>query len=144
MYCRHCTRRRFAGQRDAFIGMELIEKGLDYIRNTPKVRDVLLSGGDALMVSNDKLEYIIKNLNAIPHVEVIRIGTRVPVVLPQRITPDLVNMLKGYHPIWINTHFNHVNEITPESKRLVEFCRCWYSFRKSDCTLRGINDCVHK
>ena len=96
MYCRHCTRRRFAGQRDAPLGMELIEQGLEYIRNTPVVRDVLLSGGDALMVDDDKLEYIIRKLKDIPHVEVIRIGTRVPVVLPQRITPDLVNMLKQY------------------------------------------------
>lgn len=145
MYCRHCTRRRFAGQRDAFIGMELIEKGLDYIRNTPKIRDVLLSGGDALMVSDDKLEYIIKNLSAISHVEVIRIGTRVPVVLPQRITPDLVKMLRRYHPIWINTHFNHINEITPESQ---EACRILVDggipLGNQTVLLRGVNDCLHK
>lgn len=78
---------------------------------------MLLSGGDALLVSDEKLEYIISRLRAIPHVEIIRIGSRTPVVLPQRITPELVNMLKKYHPIWLNTHFNHPNEVTPESKQ---------------------------
>lgn len=145
MYCRHCTRRRFAGQKDAFIGMELIDKGLEYIRKTPAVRDVLLSGGDALMVSDDKLEYIIKQLKDIPHVEVVRIGTRVPVVLPQRITPELVNMLKRYHPIWINTHFNHVNEITPESKKACEMlANAGIPLGNQTVLLRGINDCIYK
>ena len=96
--------------------MERIDKAIEYIRNTPQVRDVLLSGGDALLISDDKLEYIIKKLREIPHVEIIRIGSRVPVVLPQRITPELVDMLKKYHPIWLNTHFNHPNEITEEVK----------------------------
>ena len=88
MYCRHCTRRRFAGQNDNSMPMERIDKAIEYIRNTPQVRDVLLSGGDALLVSDDKLEYIIKKLREIPHVEIIRIGSRVPVVLPQRITQN--------------------------------------------------------
>ena len=79
------------------------------------MRDVLLSGGDALLVSDKRLENIIKRLREIPHVEIIRIGTRTPVVLPQRITEDLVNMLKKHHPVWLNTHFNHSNEVTPES-----------------------------
>ena len=99
MYCRHCTRRRFAGQKDDESPSERIEKTIDYIARTPQVRDVLLSGGDALMVSDAKLEYIIKRLREIPHVEIVRIGTRTPVVCPQRITPELVNMLKKYHPI---------------------------------------------
>lgn len=94
-----------------------IDDCIDYIARTPQVRDVLLSGGDALLVSDEKLEYIISRLRAIPHVEIIRIGSRTPVVLPQRITPELVNMLKKYHPIWLNTHFNHPNEVTPESKQ---------------------------
>src|SRR5699024_3182651 len=117
MYCRHCTRRRFAGQNDAPSSRELIDKGIEYIEDTPSARDVLLSGGDALMMSDENLEYIIKRLRNIPHVEIIRIGSRVPVVLPQRITPELVNMIKKYHPVWINTHFNHINEITPEAKK---------------------------
>jgi lysine 2,3-aminomutase len=115
MYCRHCTRRRFAGQQDKAVSTDKIDKQIEYIRNTPEVRDVLLSGGDALLISDEKLEYIIKKLREIPHVEIIRIGSRTPVVCPQRITDDLVNMLKKYHPIWLNTHFNHPKEITPES-----------------------------
>ena len=115
MYCRHCTRRRFAGQKDSASPTERIDKCIEYIAKTPQVRDVLLSGGDALLVSDDRLEYIISRLRAIPHVEIIRIGSRTPVVCPQRITPELVNMLKKYHPIWLNTHFNHPNEITEES-----------------------------
>ena len=107
MYCRHCTRRRFAGQTDQAVPMERIEKAIEYIRNTPQVRDVLLSGGDALLLSDEKLEHIISKLRAIPHVEIIRIGSRTPVVMPQRITPELCDMLKKYHPIWLNTHFNH-------------------------------------
>ncbi|MFA6844052.1 MAG: KamA family radical SAM protein, partial [Bacilli bacterium] len=112
MYCRHCTRRRFAGHKDAECSGDNIEKALEYIEKTNEIRDVLLSGGDALMVSDERLEYIIKRLRAIKHVEIIRIGTRTPVVCPQRITDNLVNMLKKYHPIWINTHFNHPYEIT--------------------------------
>ncbi|MEG1718447.1 MAG: KamA family radical SAM protein, partial [Bacteroidales bacterium] len=115
MYCRHCTRRRFAGQHDCESTLDRIQKGIDYIARTPQIRDVLLSGGDALLVSDDFLESIIKKLRAIEHVEIIRLGTRTPVVCPQRITDDLVNMLKKYHPIWVNTHFNHSQEITEES-----------------------------
>ena len=113
MYCRHCTRRRFAGQKDDESPQDRIEKCIQYIERTPEVRDVLLSGGDALMVSDAKLEYIISRLRAIPHVEIVRIGSRTPVVCPQRITDDLCNMLKKYHPIWLNTHFNHPNATTP-------------------------------
>jgi lysine 2,3-aminomutase len=94
MYCRHCTRRRFAGQTDAAVGMEKIDKAIEYIAKTPVIRDVLLSGGDALLISDEKLEYIIKKLREIPHVQIIRIGSRTPVVMPQRVTPELVNMLK--------------------------------------------------
>ncbi|MDP3452472.1 MAG: KamA family radical SAM protein, partial [Bacteroidales bacterium] len=115
MYCRHCTRRRFAGQKDDESPGDNIQKAIDYIARTPQVRDVLLSGGDALMVSDAKLESIIKRLRDIPHVEIIRIGSRVPVVCPQRVTDKLAEMLKQYHPIWLNTHFNHPSEITPES-----------------------------
>ncbi len=99
MYCRHCTRRRFAGQHDCESTQDRIQAAIDYIARTPQVRDVLLSGGDALMVGDKMLESIIQRLRAIPHVEIIRLGTRTPVVCPQRITDDLVNMLKKYHPI---------------------------------------------
>lgn len=144
MYCRHCTRRRFAGQKDDESPQERIERALEYIERTPEVRDVLLSGGDSLMVSDAKLEYIISRLRAIPHVEIVRLGTRTPVVCPQRITPELCEMLKKYHPIWINTHFNHPNEVTPEA---IEACNrlanAGVPLGNQSVLLRGVNDCVH-
>lgn len=144
MYCRHCTRRRFAGQTDNESPSERIQKGIDYIARTPEVRDVLLSGGDALMVSDKMLESIIQRLRAIPHVEIIRLGTRTPVVCPQRITDDLVNMLKKYHPIWVNTHFNHPKEITPETIAACErMANAGIPLGNQSVLLRGVNDCVH-
>lgn len=144
MYCRHCTRRRFAGQKDNSMPMDRIDKAIEYIRNTPTVRDVLLSGGDCLLVNDDVLEYIIKKLREIPHVEIVRLGSRTPVVMPQRITDDLVNMLKKYHPVWLNTHFNHPNEITPESKAACEkLANAGIPLGNQSVLLRGVNDCVH-
>ncbi|MGB3006213.1 MAG: lysine 2,3-aminomutase [Chitinophagaceae bacterium] len=144
MYCRHCTRRRFAGQKDYNSSSDHIQGAIDYIARTPQVRDVLLSGGDALMVSDHQLESIIKRLREIPHVEIIRIGSRVPVVCPQRITPALVNMLKKYHPIWLNTHFNHSNEITPESiAACTLLADAGIPLGNQSVLLRGVNDCVH-
>lgn len=144
MYCRHCTRRRFAGQNDCESPSERIQKAIDYIAKTPTVRDVLLSGGDALMVNDEMLESIIKRLRAIPHVEIIRIGSRTPVVCPQRITDKLVNMLKQYHPIWLNTHFNHPNEMTPEaSAALARLANAGIPLGNQSVLLRGVNDCVH-
>ena len=144
MYCRHCTRRRFAGQTDNECGADRIEKALEYIEKTESVRDVLLSGGDALMVADKKLEYIISRLRAIPHVEIIRLGTRTPVVCPQRITPELCEMPKKYHPVWLNTHFNHPNEVTPESSRACEMlANAGVPLGNQSVLLRGINDCVH-
>ena len=143
MYCRHCTRRRFAGQHDCASPKDRIEKAIEYIEKTPQVRDVLLSGGDALLVSDAKLEYIIKRLRAIKHVEVIRIGSRVPVVCPQRITPELVNMLKKYHPVWLNTHFNHPNEITEESAAAcARLADAGIPLGNQSVLLRGVNDSV--
>jgi len=141
MYCRHCTRRRFAGQYDAGVSQKRIEKGIEYIKNTPAVRDVLLSGGDALLMSDEKLEEIIKRLRAIPHVEIIRLGSRTPVVMPQRITDNLVNMLKKYHPIWLNTHFNHPKEITPASTAACEkLVDGGIPLGNQSVLLRGVND----
>jgi len=144
MYCRHCTRRRFAGQNDTGLPMEQIEAAIDYIAKTPQIRDVLLSGGDTLLLSDDRLEKIISKLRAIPHVEIIRIGSRIPVVLPQRITDELCNMLKKYHPIWVNTHFNHPNEITPEA---IEACNrlsdAGIPMGNQSVLLAGVNDCPH-
>ena len=144
MYCRHCTRRRFAGQKDHESSTDRIQSAIDYIARTPQVRDVLLSGGDALMVSDERLESIIKRLREIPHVEIIRIGTRVPVVCPQRITSELVAMLRKYHPIWLNTHFNHPNEITAESIAACErMADAGIPLGNQSVLLRGVNDCVH-
>ncbi len=144
MYCRHCTRRRFAGQNDCESTSDRIQKAIDYIARTPEVRDVLLSGGDALMVSDARLESIIQRLRAIPHVEIIRIGTRTPVVCPQRITDDLVDMLRKYHPIWLNTHFNHPNEVTPEAAAAcAKLADAGIPLGNQSVLLRGVNDCVH-
>ena len=144
MYCRHCTRRRFAGQHDCQMPQDRIQKAIDYIARTPQVRDVLLSGGDALMVNDKVLESIIQRLRAIPHVEIIRLGTRTPVVCPQRITDDLCNMLKKYHPIWVNTHFNHPNEITPEAtEACAKLANAGIPLGNQSVLLRGVNDCVH-
>ena len=105
MYCRHCTRKRKVGDMDSIPSKEEIKKGIEYIKNTSAVRDVLLSGGDPFLLSDDYLDWILTELQKIPHVEVIRIGTRTPVVLPYRITDNLVTILKKHHPLWINTHF---------------------------------------
>ena len=141
MYCRHCTRRRFAGSTDESLPLGKIEKAIDYISETPRVRDVLISGGDALLISNEKLEKIIKKLREIDHVEIIRIGSRTPVVMPQRITPELVNMLKKYHPIYLNTHFNHPDEITPETERAAQLLAdAGIPVGNQSVLLKGIND----
>lgn len=144
MYCRFCTRRRLVGQTDAGMPMERIDKAIEYIAKTPQVRDVLLSGGDALLVSDSILEDIISKLRAIPHVEIIRIGTRTPVVCPQRVTPEFVNMLKKYHPIWLNMHFNTPKEITPETSRACQLLAdAGVPLGNQSVLLRGVNDCVH-
>jgi lysine 2,3-aminomutase len=143
MYCRHCTRRRFAGQHDQRMPQDRIDMSIEYIRNHPEIRDVLLSGGDALLVSDEILEDIIKRLREIDHVEVIRLGTRTPVVLPQRITEDFVNMLRKYHPIWLNTHFNHYDEITIESKQAIDrLADAGIPLGNQSVLLKGINDSV--
>lgn len=144
MYCRHCTRRRFAGETDAPRSREEIEAGIEYIRNTPEVRDVLLSGGDPLMLSDDRLEYIISKLREIPHVEIIRIGSRTPVVLPMRITDELCSMLKKYQPIWINVQFNHPDEITEEAaEACAKIVDSGIPMNNQSVLLRGVNDCVY-
>lgn len=144
MYCRHCTRRRFAGQNDCALAMENIDRCIDYVREHEEVRDVLLSGGDALMLEDRTLESILIKLRAIEHVEIIRLGTRTPVVMPQRITPQLCSMLKKYHPFWLNTHFNHPCEITEESKRACEMLAdAGIPLGNQSVLLAGVNDCVH-
>src|SRR5665648_1253867 len=142
MYCRHCTRKRKVGDKDSIPDKTEVLKGIEYIRNTPSVRDVLLSGGDPLMLSDEYLDWILTELNAIPHVEIVRIGTRMPVVLPYRITDELVQMLKKHHPIWLNTHFNHPRELTPSAKTaLRKLADAGIPLGNQSVLLAGVNDC---
>ncbi|MGK2944219.1 MAG: lysine 2,3-aminomutase, partial [Desulfuromonadales bacterium] len=142
MYCRHCTRKRKVGDVDSIPSKVDIQAGLAYIRKTPVVRDVLLSGGDPLMLSDDYLDWILTELRKIPHVQVIRIGTRMPVVLPYRITESLVEMLKKHHPVWVNTHFNHPREITTSSREaLTMLADAGIPLGNQSVLLAGVNDC---
>ncbi len=144
MYCRHCTRKRKVGDIDFIPTKEEILQGLEYIKNTPMVRDVLLSGGDPLMLPDDYLDWILTELERIPHVEVIRIGTRIPVVLPYRITDKLVEIFKMHRPLWINTHFNHPRELTPNSiEALNKLSDSGIPLGNQSVLLAGVNDCVH-
>lgn len=115
MYCRFCTRKRKVGTGRMVVTSETIAAGIDYLRKNPQIRDVLISGGDPFLLSDSRLEEILKAVREIPSVEIIRIGSRVPCTLPMRVTQRLVRMLKKYHPLYINTHFNHPLEITPQS-----------------------------
>ena len=144
MYCRFCTRRRKVGENDSAMPDAQIDNAIKYISNTPRIRDVLLSGGDPLLLSDEKLERIFAGLKKIPHVEIIRLGSRLPVVLPQRITPDLCEMIKKYHPVWVNTHFNHPNEISEDAKKACELlANAGVPLGNQSVLLAGINDCVH-
>lgn len=144
MYCRHCTRRRFAGQTDLPRSEKEIEACIDYIRKTPVIRDVLISGGDPLTLSDDRIEGILREIRAIPHVEIIRIGTRVPVIMPMRITDNLCSMLKKYHPLWMNLQFNHPREITPESADACQkLANAGIPLGNQSVLLKGINDCPY-
>ena len=116
MYCRFCTRKRKVGNSDK-ISMRQLESAFKYLEQHTEIRDVIMSGGDPLMLTDTMLEKILQRLRKIPHIEIIRLGTKMPCVLPQRITPKLCEMIKKYHPIYINTHFNHPWEITPESTK---------------------------
>ncbi len=141
MHCRFCTRKRKVGVLYKTMTKEDILKGIEYIKEHKEIRDVLLSGGDPLLLDDSELEFIIKSIREIRHVEIIRIGTRVPCTLPQRITPELCAMLKKYHPVYINTHFNHPNEITPISKRACEMLAdAGIPLGNQSVLLKGIND----
>ncbi|MBU1139929.1 MAG: KamA family radical SAM protein [Proteobacteria bacterium] len=117
MYCRFCTRKRKVGTSRMLITEDTIQAGIDYIRNNRQIREVLISGGDPLLLSDEKLDSILSRLHSIPTLEVIRIGTRIPCTLPMRITKELTAILKKYHPLYINTHFNHPSELTPEATK---------------------------
>jgi lysine 2,3-aminomutase len=140
VYCRHCNRRRLVGQDDGVITRADLEAAIEYIKRTPAVRDVLISGGDPLTLSTEKLEWIISSVRAIEHVDIIRIGTRVPVCLPMRIDDELTSMLRKYHPLYINTHFNHPKEITLEAKAACErLADAGIPLGNQTVLLRGVN-----
>jgi lysine 2,3-aminomutase len=140
-YCRHCTRKRVAGMHESTITVARLEQAVAYLAAHPEITDVILSGGDPLTMGTEMLERVVAAVRAVPSVQLIRIGTRTPVVLPQRVTDELAAMLKKYHPLWINTHFNHPNELTPEAgaacERLVD---AGIPVGNQTVLLRGVND----
>ncbi|MFH0963107.1 MAG: KamA family radical SAM protein [Planctomycetota bacterium] len=140
-YCRHCTRKRVAGSRECTVGKRRLEQAAAYIEAHAEIADIVISGGDPFTMATDALEEILARLRRIPTVQVIRIGTRTPVVLPQRITEDLVHMLRKYHPVWVNTHFNHPHELTPESvQACARLADAGIPLGNQSVLLRGIND----
>ena len=139
-YCRFCTRKRKVGD-PMKIHPRYIEDGLEYIRAHEEIRDVIISGGDPLMLSDDRLEFILTGLRAIPHLEILRIGTRVPCFLPQRVTPKLVAMLRKFHPLFVNVHFNHPDELTPEANEaLGRLADVGIPLGCQTVLLKGVND----
>ena len=140
MYCRFCTRKRKVGD-SVKISMKQLESAFQYIEDHNEIRDVILSGGDPLMLTDYMIDRILKRLRAIPHIEIIRIGTKMPCVLPQRITPNLVQIIKKYHPIYINTHFNHPWEITEESTKACSMLiDAGCPVNNQAVLMRGVND----
>lgn len=144
MFCRHCQRRRLIGELDHHSNRDKLVAALDYISENPEIRDVLLTGGDALLLSNEELDWLLTELDRIPHVEIKRLGTRTPVTMPQRITPELCAILERHQPIYINTHFNTVQEITPESAAACSrLAKAGVPLGNQAVLLRGINDHPH-
>jgi len=143
-YCRYCTRGRIVGDPSATFSRDEFEQQIAYLKATPQVRDVLLSGGDPLVLAPKLLEELLTRLREIPHIEVIRIGSRVPVFMPMRVTEELTSMLRQFHPLWMNIHVNHPNEISAE---LAEACDklndAGIPLGNQSVLLRGINDCVN-
>lgn len=143
LYCRYCLRKRMVGDEDWSMKRRELQAGLDWIRETPEIRDVLLTGGDPLVFSDEKLEWLLGELRAIPHVEVVRLGTRLPVTLPFRVTERLCRMLERFHPLWLNTHFNHPKELTSEAAEACDrLTRAGIPVGNQSVLLRGINDDV--
>ncbi|OGQ98690.1 MAG: lysine 2,3-aminomutase [Deltaproteobacteria bacterium RIFOXYD12_FULL_57_12] len=141
MYCRFCTRKRKVGTKRMIITSDTIKAGLDYLGRTPEIRDVLLSGGDPLLLEDEKLQWLLESLRRIPSIEIIRIGSRVPCTLPMRITTRLAALLKRYHPLYINTHFNHPDEITPAAALACQrLAAAGIPLGCQTVLLRGIND----
>jgi lysine 2,3-aminomutase len=143
-YCRYCTRSRIVGNSAMTFNRADFEQQIEYLRRTPQVRDVLLSGGDPLTIAPKSLEYILSELRSIEHIEIIRIGSRVPIFLPQRITGEFCEMIRKYHPVWMNVHINHPKEITPElSRALAKLADAGMPLGNQTVLLAGINDSVN-
>lgn len=141
IYCRYCLRKRMVGDAHFFMNKAELQAGIDYIAAHPEIRDVLLTGGDPLTFSDANLAWLLSRLRAIAHVEVIRIGSRMVVKLPYRITPELCSVLEKHHPIWLNTHFNHPAELTPDAAEAVDrLLRAGVPVGNQTVLLRGIND----
>lgn len=141
VYCRYCTRSRLAGSGTLKSSTAAWERAIEYIRRTPSIRDVLVSGGEPLVLSDEKLDWLLRRLRAIPHVEIIRISTKVPAVLPQRVTPGLVRMLRKYHPLWLSVHFTHSDELTPEAGRAcARLADAGIPMCSQTVLLKGVND----
>lgn len=141
-YCRHCFRKELVVDESLKLNFD-VEEGLEWIREHSEIRDVLITGGDPLLLSDDKLEYIIRKLREIPHIEMIRFGSRLPIVLPHRITKGLLKVLGGYHkvPIWLNTQCNHAKEITEKTAEAVyNLLSCGVNVGNQAVLLKGIND----
>ncbi len=144
VYCRYCTRSRIVGDPTQNFNRKEHEAQLEYIRNNPQIRDVLISGGDGLTLAPKLLESALRGLREIPHIEIVRIGSRVPVFMPQRIDDELCEMLAKYHPLWLNIHVNHPNEITPELSRACDkLAKAGIPLGNQSVLLAGVNDCVH-
>ena len=142
-YCRYCTRSRVVGHGSIHPSRSRLEQAFDYISRTPAIRDVLISGGDPLLLGEEKLAWVLSRLRQIPHVEIVRIGTKVPAVLPQRITPRLVRMLRQFHPLWMSLHFTHPDECTPEAHRACAMLAdAGIPLGSQTVLLQGINDSV--
>jgi lysine 2,3-aminomutase len=143
LYCRYCLRKRMVGDEDWTMKRQELQVALDWIRRTPEIRDVLLTGGDPLVFSDERLEWLLGELRAIPHVEIVRLGTRLPVTLPMRVTPALCEMLQRHHPLWVNTHFNHPRELTPEAAHACDLLtRAGIPLGNQSVLLAGVNDDV--
>lgn len=141
LYCRFCLRKRMVGDEEWVMKKRELEEGLAWIARTPEIRDVLLTGGDPLVFSDERLDWLLGRLREIPHVEIVRLGTRLPVTLPFRVTDSLCRVLERHHPLWVNVHFNHPRELTPEA---IEACdrltRAGIPVGNQSVLLRGIND----
>jgi lysine 2,3-aminomutase len=141
LYCRYCLRKRMVGEPEWSMKRRELGEALAWIRATPAIRDVLLTGGDPLIFSDERLGWLLSELRAIPHVEVIRLGTRLPVTLPFRVTDSLCRLLEAHHPIWVNTHFNHPRELTAEAAAACDrLSRAGIPLGNQSVLLRGIND----